>query len=254
MIRAVWVGINLFVITVPLASVVMIATLLRVRRERFYDRIGRIWSGWILRASGTPVHVEGLENIRPDAPQVFASNHQSWYDVFALAHAIPKRYRFVAKQELARIPLFGPAWKACGHISINRSERSAAIRSLDRAGQIIRQDDSSVIIFPEGTRSPDGSLLPFKRGAFMLALRTGVDIIPTAVLGTRAILPKGAWRTRAGPITVRFGAPISTAGYTEGNREGLIRQVRDRIEELRSSPTRSSRIMNDGDTATQKRN
>lgn len=240
MIRVVWVGVNLFVATVPLATMVKIATLLRVR-GRFYDRIGRIWAGWILRASGTPVHTEGLENIRADAPQIFASNHQSWYDVFALAHAIPKRYRFVAKQELERIPVFGPAWKACGHISINRADRIAAIRSLDRAGHVIKGDNSSVIIFPEGTRSSDGSLLPFKKGAFMLALRTGVDIIPTAVLGTRAILPKGAWRMRAGPITVRFGAPINTAGYADGNRDVLVRQVRERIEELRSSPTRSSR-------------
>jgi 1-acyl-sn-glycerol-3-phosphate acyltransferase len=145
----------------------------------------------------------------------------------------------VAKKELERIPFFGPSWKAAGHISVDRQDRASAIRSLERAGQVIREDHSSVIIFPEGTRSEDGTLLPFKKGAFMLAIQTGVDIIPTAVIGTRAILPKGAWRVRSGPITVRFGAPIRTTGYTEKNREALIHVVRERIEELRSLPVES---------------
>src|SRR5690606_15934022 len=133
-------------------------------------------------------------------------------------------------KELARIPLFGTAWQAAGHISVDRSDRASAIQSLDEAGRLLRKDNSSVVIFPEGTRSPTGELLPFKKGAFMLALRTGVDIIPVAVLGTRRIQPKGGWRIRSGRIILRFGEPIPVAQYSEAERDDLIELVRSRIQ------------------------
>lgn len=236
MIRSAWVYLNLFVGTILIASIVIIAALFRVRGPGIYDWAARAWARWILWASGTPVTCEGLEHIRADRPQVFVANHVSWYDVYALAAAIPKRYRFVAKKELARIPIFGTAWQAAGHISVDRSDRASAIQSLDEAGRLLRKDNSSVVIFPEGTRSPTGELLPFKKGAFMLALRTGVDIIPVAVLGTRRIQPKGGWRIRSGRIILRFGEPIPVAQYSEAERDDLIELVRSRIQALLQEP------------------
>lgn len=236
MIRSAWVYLNLFVGTILIASIVIIAALFRVRGPGIYDWAARAWARWILWASGTPVTCEGLEHIRADRPQVFVANHVSWYDVYALAAAIPKRYRFVAKKELARIPIFGTAWQAAGHISVDRSDRASAIQSLDEAGRLLRKDNSSVVIFPEGTRSPTGALLPFKKGAFMLALRTGVDIIPVAVLGTRRIQPKGGWRIRSGRIILRFGEPIPVAQYSEAERDDLIELVRSRIQALLQEP------------------
>jgi 1-acyl-sn-glycerol-3-phosphate acyltransferase len=115
---------------------------------------------------------------------------------------------------------------------VDRSDHSAAVRSLDQAGDVIRNDRSSVVIFPEGTRSADGKLLPFKKGAFMLALHSGVEIVPVACIGTRAILPKNGWRVRGGTIIVRFGEPIQTTGFDEGNRDVLIELVRSAIENL----------------------
>ena len=235
MIRTIWAYLNLFVGTVVLATITVVAALLRIR-GRIYDWTGRTWGKWMLWASGAPVYIEGLENVNRDRPQIFAANHVSWYDVWALAARIPKRYRFVAKKELAAIPLFGQAWKAAGHISIDRSNRSSAIASLDEAGRRLRRDNSSVVIFPEGTRSPTGELLPFKKGAFMLALRTGVEIVPVAVLGTRRILPKGGWRIRSGPIILRFGAPIPTEEYDESTRDELIARVRGEVEEMLAEP------------------
>ena len=241
MIRTVWVYLNLLVGTFVIASTVVIAAILRVRQGRFYDWAGRSWARWILWASGTPVIVEGLENVRLDRPQIFASNHVSWYDVYALGKVIPKRYRFVAKKELARIPIFGTAWKAAGHVSVDRSNRASAIQSLEAAGRLLHKDNSSVVIFPEGTRSPTGELLPFKKGAFMLALHTGVDIVPVAVLGTRRIQPKGGWRIRSGKIIVRFGEPVETRRFTEETRDELIAEVRARIAEmLENSPAPNS--------------
>ncbi len=235
MIRSLWLELNIAVGTLLLGSLVIVASLFRVRGD-LYWWASRTWSRWLVWASGCPVVVEGIENIAADRPQIIASNHVSHFDVIALAANIPKPFRFVAKKELARIPLFGTAWKAAGHISVDRADRASAVASLDAAGALIRQDHSSVVIFPEGTRSTIAGLLPFKKGAFMLALRTGIEIVPAAVLGTRRILPKGAWRLRSGPVIVRFGAPIATTRYDEETRDALMELVRSRIEDLLAAP------------------
>jgi len=235
MIRTLFVWVAAAIITFGLSFIVVLASIFRIKSS-IYDTAARTWGRWILKISGTPVILEGLENVRLDVPQIFVSNHVSWFDVFALAAYIPKRYRFVAKEELGRIPIFGQAWKAAGHISVNRSDRAQAVRALEDFGRLIREDKSSIVIFPEGTRSKTGELLPFKKGAFMLALHTHVDIVPVAVLGTRDILPKSDWRVKKRRIIVRYGEAIPTTGYTEANRNELIALVRGRIEELLSKP------------------
>ncbi len=240
MIRTVWMALNLAVATLILGGTVIVASLFHVRGD-IYWWCSRIWARWLLWATGCRVRVEGLENIAQDRPQVFASNHVSHVDVIALAAKIPKPFRFVAKKELAKIPVFGRAWQAAGHISVDRADRASAVASLDAAGRLIREDNSSVVIFPEGTRGNGQGMLPFKKGAFMLALRTGVEIVPAAVLGTRAVLPKGAWRLRAGPVIVRFGAPIDTTRYDEATRDVLIDEVRARIEQLLEAPPAAPR-------------
>lgn len=207
MIRTLWVGLNGLIGTAAMGSLVIVASLLRFP-ERIYPWIARTWSRWILAASGVRLRVEGLEHLAPDRPQIVVPNHQSWFDVFAISASMPKTFHFVAKKELERIPLFGRAWKVAGHISIDRTDRQSAIRSLDAAATRMAAEDAAVVIFPEGTRSPDGELLPFKKGAFMLARKSGVELLPAGVSGSRAVMPKGAWRVRAGTITVRYGAPL----------------------------------------------
>ena len=234
-LRSLWVYLNMLVVTPVLSMVVIVSALLRVRGG-IYDWIARNWSRWMLTVSGVRVRVEGMEYARADRPRIFASNHQSWYDVFALAAELPGPYRFVAKKELARIPIFGQAWKAAGHIAVDRGDRQSAIRTLDEAGERLRRENGAVVIFPEGTRSPTGRLLPFKKGAFMLALHTGVDIIPVGVSGSRAIYPKGAILVRAGVITIRIGPPIRTADYSSDTRDALIARVRSEIERLLADP------------------
>lgn len=235
MIRSIWVAINLFLSTASLSFAVVVCALFRIKGD-IYDKLARLWSRWTLAASGVRVRIEGAENIRSDAPQIIISNHQSWYDVWALAAYIPGRYRFIAKKELARIPLFGQAWQAAGHISVDRSDRQAAIRSLEQAARRVREDNSSVVIFAEGTRSRTGELLPFKKGGFMLALQMGVDIVPTAVIGGRHILPKGGWRVRKGDLIVRFGEPVPIVQYSESNRDELIARVRAEVQRLLDAP------------------
>jgi 1-acyl-sn-glycerol-3-phosphate acyltransferase len=231
MIRTIWVAINALAATIPL-SLLVVAGSYAGAKSRFYDRIPRWWARWLLWASGVRVEVEGLEHLELERAQIIVANHVSWYDVLALAAHTPKRYRFVAKKELERIPLFGHAWLAAGHISVDRRDTQRAVASLDRAGRTIREDGSSVIIFPEGTRSATGALQPFKKGAFVLALHNGIDIVPTAVLGTHHILSKNGWRVRAGRIIVRFGPAIPTREYDIRRRDELIDRVRQEMQRL----------------------
>ena len=234
--RSLWVALNLLVGTLVLSLIVVTAALFR-HRGGIYDWAAHTWARWAVWASGSRIQVEGMEHLALDHPQIIASNHQSWFDVFALAAIIPKRYRFIAKEELRRIPLFGLAWESAGHISIDRKDRSKAIRALDTAAELMRADHSAIVIFPEGTRSPTGELLPFKKGAFMMALRTGIEILPAACIGTRAIQKKGDWRVRAGRIIVRFGPPIDSSRFDEQHREELMIVVRERIEAMLHQPT-----------------
>ena len=238
LLRTFWAYFNGVIATLILSTAAIVASLVG-HRGMAYDYIARWWSRWILWASGVRVRVEGLEHVHGGNAQIIASNHQSWYDVFALASVIPKRFRFIAKEELRRIPLFGRAWESAGHISINREDRSSAINALDAAASLVRSDASSIVIFPEGTRSPDGHLLPFKKGAFMLALHTGLEIVPAAVIGSRAIQKKTDWRVKSGTVIVRFGEPIDSSQFDESHREALMRVVRERIAAMLEHPERT---------------
>jgi 1-acyl-sn-glycerol-3-phosphate acyltransferase len=191
----------------------------------------------MLWAAGVEVSVEGLENLQTEEPQIVVSNHQSWFDVFALAAGLPVRYRFVAKKELGEIPIFGKAWKSCGHVSVDRGNREAAIESLDQAWREVHEEKLTMVLFPEGTRSPDGRLKQFKKGAFVLAVQGQVPLVPVAILGSREIMAKGSMRVRKGPITLRIGPPIPTEGST----------IRDRNRLLRASWNAIAALKGDGD-------
>jgi 1-acyl-sn-glycerol-3-phosphate acyltransferase len=236
MIRSAWTVLVMLMVTPPLSLLVIVASFTTVD-ERFYDRIGRLWCRCALWASGVPIRAEGLEHVPRDRPVIIVSNHASWFDVLALAVLVPQRYRFVAKQELSRVPLWGRAWQACGHISVNRQDTQAAVKSLAAAGRLIRTDNSAVVIFPEGTRSATGELLPFKKGAFRLALSLGADLVPAAVIGSRDVLPRNGWRVRKRPIIVRFGFPVVVGNIGEDRLDDLIGRVRRDIEGMMRAST-----------------
>lgn len=233
-VRTAWVVVNLVLSTLFAATSVLVATyLFRVNHPLIYDRIPRLWARWQLWAAAVHVHVEGLEWIRPDRPQVIVSNHESWYDVFALMATVPKRYRLVAKAELRKIPLFGPACRAVGNVWVDRSDHESAVRSLDAAAELLRSDSSAVIIFPEGTRSGDGKLQPLKKGAFVMALHTGAEVVPAGITGSREIHRKGGWTIRSGDITLRFGEPIEADGGPGASSDHLRAIARSKIAALR---------------------
>jgi 1-acyl-sn-glycerol-3-phosphate acyltransferase len=232
-IRSIWFWVATIVVTGTCSSAVVVASFVGGRAS-FYSWIARTWSRWVIRLAGARVRLEGAEHAPAGSPRIYVSNHQSWFDVWALAASLPGHVRFVAKKELARIPIFGRAWKAAGHICVDRSDHQAAVRSLDDAGQLIRSDGSGVIIFAEGTRSATGQLQSFKKGAFMLALHTGVDIVPVAVIGSRNVLPKGSFQITPATITIRIGVPIPTGEYSSATRDALMRRTRETLLDMMS--------------------
>lgn len=190
--------------------------------------VGRTWVRWILATCRVRVVAEGLENVPRSTPVIFMSNHQSLFDIAAIVNTLPVSFRFVAKKELARIPLFGWAMRGGGHIIVDRQNRERAVRSLERAGERVRAG-TNVIIFPEGTRSSGGELQPFKSGGFYLALAAKVPIIPVTVAGSDAITPKHSLRIESGSIKITFGKPIPTLGLTLEDRNELKERVREAI-------------------------
>lgn len=191
-------------------------------------RIGRVWGRSILAVSGIRVFVTGVERIAVDQPYIFMANHQSNLDIPVLLGHLPVQFRWLAKAELFRIPVFGRAMRGAGYISIDRSDRKAAFQSLQQAAEKIHRG-FSILIFPEGTRSLDGSLRPFKKGGFIMAIGAGVPIVPVAVRGTYDIMPKNSMLIRPKDVTVAIGEPIATSGFSLDSRDALMEAVRQGI-------------------------
>lgn len=195
------------------------------KRVHFYGAVP--WAKMILWVSGVKVRISGLQNVEPGVPRVYMTNHQSFFDIFALLAYIPVDFKFILKQELMKIPLFGPAMRSAGYIGIEREDPRKAVKGMKEAAQKIR-GGVSVVMFPEGTRGVDGKLLPFKRGGFNLALKSGCDIVPVAISESYRIVPKGSLKINKGSFDIHIGEPISVKGYNRKN----INQLMDRVREV----------------------
>ncbi len=188
----------------------------------------RLWGRIGLAMAGVRLRMKGLENIPADRPVIFMANHQSNFDILALLAGIPGQFRWLAKAELFRIPLFGPAMRQAGYIPVERGDRRDSLESMKAVASRIAAG-ASVIIFPEGTRTEDGSLRPFKKGGFLVALQSGVEIVPVAIRGSFSIMPKGGGRIRGGEIEVTFFPPVPTAGRSVRQMRELMAQIRQPI-------------------------
>lgn len=213
------------------ASATLYVLLCLVDREGEPARaVERFWVRGILWLGGVDLRVHEAHHLRPATPYVIMANHRSWFDIPALHRALGRRdTRWVGKKELLPIPFFGWAFAVSRHIAIDRQHRERGVRAIRRAARV-SGGSVSIVIFPEGTRSPTRALLPFKKGGFHLALDTGLDILPVAIAGTERILGKGAWTVRPGPADVIFCEPVQAAGRGKGELPGLMQAVRERIE------------------------
>lgn len=189
----------------------------------------KLWSPVLVATGGGRLEVTGQENVDPKRPTIYVSNHQSTIDIPALFMAIPVDLRFVTKKELSYVPVLGWYLRLAKYIFIDRGNRAKAIRSLEIAAQRIREESLSLIVYPEGTRSEDGRILPFKKGPFALALKAGVPVCPVTVEGSGKLMPKRSWNITPGPIRVKIGEPIDPRAFHPDDREGLARAVRSVI-------------------------
>jgi len=198
-------------------------------------RVARLWSRLTLWTGGIRLHVKSAVPLDPKRSYVFVSNHLSSVDIWAHFVTIPLIFRFIAKKQLGHIPLFGWALRAGRFILIDRKNALAARRSIDEAAERVRRG-CSVLIYPEGTRSRDGRLGVFKKGAFHLACNAGAPIVPMSIVGSDKVMPSGSLLLHPGDVYVTLGVPIEMAGLDEVERDAVRRRVRDLISEMSGMP------------------
>ena len=226
MIRTTIVAVFLSIYTLVLGPPLILFTLL-TRSSTLMYWVGVKGLVFITHVAGMRVRVEGAENIPPGVC-VFAANHTSNADAPAIVGAIPRRLAIFGRKSLFDIPIVGLAFRLARFVPVDRGNREAALAAVKQAVEYIKTG-SSFLVYPEGTRSPDGHLQRFKKGAFVMAIEAGVPIIPVACSGAHRIMKKKSLAIQAGKVTVRFAAPIDAAAYTIDQRDELARRVHDAI-------------------------
>jgi 1-acyl-sn-glycerol-3-phosphate acyltransferase len=211
-------------------SVVALITTLFDSSGNSSHRVAAFWAGIVLFISGVRTKIFNTGVLVPGQSYILAANHRSAYDIPVLLSKLPIQFRWLAKEEYFKIPLFGWAMKRTGYISINRSNPKEAYQSLLLAAQKVNEG-TSIIIFPEGTRQATDKLGDFKKGGFTLALKSKKPIVPVTIKGSGRVLSKGEYRITPGTITVVLGEPIPTEGYHKKDTEILMKKVREAIQE-----------------------
>lgn len=212
----------------------VIAYSLLTHTSDFLFRAGRWGIGVSMRLAGVRVRTEGIENI-PAGVCIFAANHVSNLDPPAALIGIPRRVSFLAKREVFHVPIVKTALRLGKIVPVDRSDRESAVASIDQAVQYLN-DGISFVVFPEGTRSKDGQLKPFKKGTFVMAIQGRVPVVPMSILGSRERMPKGTLATVPGEILIRFAPPVDSTAYTMEQREILLARVQEAVAAGLSAP------------------
>jgi 1-acyl-sn-glycerol-3-phosphate acyltransferase len=196
---------------------------------RVQIQVARVWARTLLGVSGVRVRVEGLGHIDPNGGYVFISNHLSYMDTPVALANIPAQFRFLAKRGLFQIPFLGTHLSRAGHIPVPREDPRAAVKTMSVAAETIQRKKISLLIFPEGGRSHDGVLRPFKEGGVYIAIKAQAPVVPMVIIGSREILPYGGGVVRSGDVVLRILEPIETAGLTLKDRGALTARLRELI-------------------------
>ncbi len=218
-------------LTLFVSIVTLLWTMVLRRDADSVQGLAAWWAKSICTAAGVSVSVTGTEKLDSGKPYIFAANHQSQFDIFALQGFLGVDFRWLAKKELFQVPVWGPAMRKAGYIPVDRSRGRQALKSLGEAAQKIAAG-TSVIIFPEGTRTPNGMLQEFKAGAMVLAIKSGVDIVPVAIKGTYEILPKGKLLMNPGNVTIHVGEPIATKDRAQKDKHDLAKTLQEEVAKL----------------------
>lgn len=210
------------VYTIVLGSLSLVSSIFD-RKGRFAHACARAWSRLILVTTGVTVDVRTQAMLPPGASYIFASNHQSIYDIPIIFASLPRQLRIVAKASLGRFPFLGWHLRWTGHLLVDRERPGPAI--LKKMAHLVH-DGASLIVFPEGTRSPDGQVAPFKGGLFLLAIDSGLPIVPVSVANSRHVMLKGRLMTCPGHVTLTVHEPIATRDLSRSDARGLAERVR----------------------------
>jgi 1-acyl-sn-glycerol-3-phosphate acyltransferase len=216
--------------TIPFASATMFVAMFK-SNAKVIDPIIRAWARVLVWAAGIDLRIEGGEVVDPKQRYILVANHYSYFDIPCVFAAIPQPIRFMAKVSLFKIPIFGWAIGRAGFIPIDRKNRRTAVKSFDLAVERIRKGNT-IVVFPEEGRSRERAMRPFQRGGFLLALKSGLPILPVAIDGTWEVFRAGATRVTPGPVTIRIGTPIPTEGLTVRAKQDLARQSREQISQM----------------------
>jgi 1-acyl-sn-glycerol-3-phosphate acyltransferase len=212
--------------TIVLGTFSLFSTLFD-RTGNVAHRCARAWARWILTTTGVVVRVHGLEHLQPGRSYVFAANHQSIYDIPIVFTSIPFQLRIVAKESLGRIPFMGWHLRRAGHLLVDRRNPGADI--VQKMRRLVGES-SSLIVFPEGTRSRDGSLGRFKKGPFLVAIDAGLPVVPVSISRSRHVMKKGELMVSPGEVELTIHSPIPTQGVARGEVLSFARRVRQVIE------------------------
>lgn len=225
--RALFLIFSAAVYTCILAPPAFTAVLLD-RSGRWFSVIQRTWANWLLRSNGIRLSVQGLKNLEKGRSYIIISNHASILDIPGIISALPFPVRFIAKKSLAWFPLFGWVTYLSRHILIDRDSALSAVKSLRQAASLLK-NGTSIMVFAEGTRSPDGQVKEFKGGAFLLALKARAPIVPVSISGTYDMLPRTGWCLWPGTIKIYVDKPILAQGLSQRQARPLMEQVREKI-------------------------
>jgi 1-acyl-sn-glycerol-3-phosphate acyltransferase len=215
------------VYTIVLGTASLLSSLVD-RRGDFGHKCARAWSWLILKTTGVRVRVTGLEQLDPSRSYIFAANHQSIYDIPILFVSLPFQLRIIAKESLGRIPFMGWHLQRTGHVLVDRSKPGAAI--MKKMARLVREQHS-LIVFPEGTRSTDGTVARFKGGSFLIALEAGLPVVPISIQGSRHVMFRGRLMVCPGTVTVTVHEPIETSGVPRG----AVREFSARVHDVVAS-------------------
>lgn len=216
------------------AGVVLLLGVLRAPR-RWIDACYIGFARLAARVGGTRLHVAGLDHVAPDIGYVVIANHESDWDPVVLWATLDRLVlRAVIKREMIQLPILGPALRASGNVCVDRDERGTDTARVTAVMEE-RAPDVSMVFYAEGTRARDGGLHPFKKGAFTTAIRYGMPILPVATAGTYRVWPPNTLHLRALPVTVEIGAPISTSGLGDADRDALRDRCHDVVRTLRAT-------------------
>ena len=216
-------------LSLVLGSLVMLIAVFD-RSGNLAHRISSLWSRLVCQLNGIQVDIIGMENVLPDRAQIFVANHQGYFDIFSLSGFLPVQIRWVAKSILFWIPFVGWSMKAAGYAPVDRTNKKKAYQSFLRTiGKL--KSGCSVVIFPEGTRSVDGTIGPFKKGGHLLAVRSGAPMVPVTILGTGKIIKKGSGIIRPGSIRIIISPAVYIDSASSCRTEEALQQIRQTIVE-----------------------